>query len=151
MNSRIAHLRALVRERRFENALNDFSRIADEDMTEELWVLRGVCIQLADKTDFPLSEAKRSFECALSLNPNHVEAALEMAWFLLNVEDDSKAAESGFAKALSMLATSQESALRGCAKCKEELESIDAARDFVSNFPVHQATKDRLLHELASS
>jgi hypothetical protein len=148
VNSRIAYLRSLVREKRFDDALSILCGISDHEMTEELWILRGLCIQLSDGTDLPLAEAKRSFECALHLNPKHADATLEMAWFLLNVEDDAKAAEPFFVNALGMISEIQESALRGCAQCKVELESTEAAVEFLRTFPTNQGIKDKLLLEL---
>ncbi len=116
--SRITLLRTLLRERRFDEALSIVESIAETDMTEDLWVLRGIAIQLSNGTELPLTEAKRSFECAIRLNAKHVEAVIELAWFQFNVEDDPKGAARGFSKALDLIAAIRNDALSGIVKCQ---------------------------------
>ena len=101
-------------------ASNEASRLL---LPREL-VTRGRAIQLAEATpELPLSDAKQAFQQALELDPEHVPALLELAWYCYAVEDDPHQALPLFEEALELSRKQLTEATRGRSGCIDELRS----------------------------
>src|SRR5438876_747112 len=79
----IKEIRRLMRAERFEAALAKLEGyLKRHPECSEIWVLRGDLIQLLDRQDGPpLSEAAKSYEKALWINPNSLEALEGLAHY----------------------------------------------------------------------
>lgn len=64
--------------------------------------VKGRCIQLGTKK-VRLSEVEKCFKKAIALDPNCVEAMIELAWFYHSVQDNPKRAIVWFNKALQIV------------------------------------------------
>ena len=66
----------------------------------KLFVQKGICIQLDDyDCPYTLSDARKCFEMALEIDAEYIDAHIELAFFLLNVEDKTPPAEKHFHEA----------------------------------------------------
>ena len=80
-----------------EQALRDLPNSA------KLWELRGRIIQLgSEDIPFPLSEALRSYERAVEVDPDFAEVYNEIGYFHDVFSDDYKAAEAAFRRAIDL-------------------------------------------------
>jgi tetratricopeptide (TPR) repeat protein len=77
--------------------------LAEVDAAIESWpgnahlhVLRSRLVQLQEEPAIELDEAKTSLQKAVELEKNSPEAAIELGYFLDNVEDDAAAASKAF-------------------------------------------------------
>ena len=69
----------------------------------KLWVMRGNLIELGSgQTTHTLADALSSYERAIKIDPNCVEAYEMIGYFLANVMDESALAEPYFRKAESL-------------------------------------------------
>ena len=107
--------------------MSQLEEIGPESLTPMLWVLRGKCIQLAEGTSLPLDEAKKSFQRALELDENCLEAWIELGYYLLCVEDDAQEASTIFQNAQRVLAKYEEEIQEGLRECQEEGVVTEAA------------------------
>ena len=119
----------LLRSGHFEEVLSLLSRTETErglDSTE--LVVKGRAIQLAsEETRFPLAAAEEAFQLASKLDPEHVAALLELAWYHQAVEDDPGRALTFFERAIQLSRQQLTEAARGHAACLAQLDTPIAA------------------------
>lgn len=120
MNNLQNTIKSLMKSRRFDEALSRMDEIGPESWTPTLWVLRGKCIQLAEDTSLPLDEAKKSFQRALELDANCLEAWIELGYYVLCVEDDAQEASTIFQNAQRIMAEYEKEIQKGLLQCEEE-------------------------------
>lgn len=122
----LAETEKLFESKRFDEALRVLETLGAESLSPQLRVLRGKCIQLADDSPLPLSEAEKSFRSALELDDRCLAAWIELGYYTLNVADNAKEAEAIFKKAGEVLSSFQAEIARGCGQCREELEGSES-------------------------
>ena len=115
-------IESLMHARRFDEALRRIEEAGQGMLSPRLWVLRGICLQLADRTKLPLDEAKKSFQHALDLDGQCLDAWIELGYYVLNVEDNAREAEAIFLKATQLLPEVKKEIEKGLCACKEEVE-----------------------------
>jgi len=121
MKEIIRKIRKLAIAGKYNEALELLETIPKQYMTSDMWVKRGIYMQLGDGTDtYSLADAKESFKRAIALNPNNVEAMIELGYFLYAVEDNAIDAKRHFRKAVNLLSKLNNEALSGIKKCVEE-------------------------------
>ncbi|MDX1961015.1 MAG: hypothetical protein SFU98_20770 [Leptospiraceae bacterium] len=96
----ILEIKECMKNKKFEDALNLIEVIPKNYLTSEFYLLKGICIQLADNKNYKLSDAENSFHKALEIEPNNSDVKLELAWLYFNVLDEPKKAEKYFKEAL---------------------------------------------------
>ena len=82
--------------------------------------VKGRCIQLGTK-DVRLSEVEKCFKKAIALDPNCVEAMIELAWFYHSVKDDPKRARTWFNRALQIVKLQHKEIRKGLGQVEEEI------------------------------
>ncbi|MBQ7252437.1 MAG: hypothetical protein IJS32_07540 [Kiritimatiellae bacterium] len=122
-------IESLMHARRFDEALRRIEESGHGMLSPRLWVLRGMCLQMADSTELPLDEAKKSFQHALDLDGQCLDAWIELGYYVLNVEDNAREAEAIFLKATRLLSGFEKEIGKGLRACKEELEEKGRKRD----------------------
>ena len=150
MKGCIRKIRCLAKAGKYTEALKLLETIPKQYMTHDLWVKRGIYIQLLEKEPFilTLADAKKSFQRAIKLNPKSVEAYIELGWFLYAVEDNAIAAEPYFRKAVKLLAKSQYEALSGIAECLSEIKDEQSALDFIKTTNLPENKKRRICKKI---
>jgi tetratricopeptide (TPR) repeat protein len=82
----------------------------------------GGLLQLS-KSGPPLKSAKVAYQKAVEFDPNHPEPLIELGHYLYVFEDNNKAAEKCFVKAVKLAEQLLKEAKDGLEKLKEEGES----------------------------
>ena len=118
----LATIESLMHARQFDEALRQIEESGQGMLSPRLWVLRGICLQLANCTELPLDEAKKSFQHALDLDGQCLDAWIELGYYVLNVEDNARDAEAIFLKAAQLLSEVKKEIGKGLCACKEEVE-----------------------------
>ena len=136
-------IEALVRDEKFDAAL---AALAKVEKTRRLGVaelvLKGECVQLASgAVTPPLGEAERSFSAALEQDEDYVPALLELGWFHYAVQDEAEEGLAFFERALEISLDQLRDAIKGKRRCLEELESREAADEFLRDI-VRSALKE---------
>jgi tetratricopeptide (TPR) repeat protein len=134
-----AELDELLRSGRFDDALVLLSSTeANRELDLAELVSKGRAIMLASaQTTYPLATAEEAFQRALDLDPHHVPALLELAWYYHSVEDDSQRALPLFEQAIELSREQLTEAARGRAGCLAEMDSEAAASASLRS--VHEA------------
>lgn len=120
----LAELRALRRERRFNEALELVERLLKEaPFSTELLVCRAQLLQLAPQAEAsnPLASAEESLAQACALAPHAVEPRIEMGHLLYAVQDRPADGLGQFEAAEGLARTALKDALIGKIKCLAQL------------------------------
>jgi tetratricopeptide (TPR) repeat protein len=99
----ILQIKESMRRKKFDEALELIEQIPENFRTSEIFLLKGICIQLSENLKFNLNEAEYSFKKAIELDSNNIEAKIELGWFYFNVLDQSKEADKEFGDALEII------------------------------------------------
>lgn len=120
-------LRKLVDAHRFDECLDEFSRIEQRRLLlpNEL-VQRGRCIQLSSREEGSLEDAEEAFRRALDLDSEYVPALLELGWYHYAVEDDAATALGFFKRALAVIEGYLKEAKQGEEECLIEIQDLEA-------------------------
>jgi tetratricopeptide (TPR) repeat protein len=123
----------LYKRQLFNEAAKLLKRVPSEyPWTVPQLILKGHIIELSDDSEeWSLADARKSYETALRIDPENVEAMLELGWFHLHVMDNRSKALPYFEKAISVLTRQFGEALTGKASCIEEETSAKAASKFL--------------------
>ena len=78
-------VKAEIKIKNYTKALELLEAISDSMRTAEYYLLRGICIQLPNQTNLRDTDAEFSLRKAVELDPNYLDAKLELAYFLLNI------------------------------------------------------------------
>lgn len=128
-----AELNRLSTSQRYDEALDLLASAETERQLDahEL-VMKGRLIQLASEScQFPLMDAASAFKEALDLEPESIDARVELAWYFHTIEGDHRRAEALFRQAIASSRSQLTEAARGLAACLEEIESTAAAESFL--------------------
>jgi tetratricopeptide (TPR) repeat protein len=126
-------IRALMSDRKYAQALEELDKLLQEwHQQPALLVLRGELIQLQEENGPPLEEAADALKRATVLHENDAGAWLELAHFQFAVEDNTKAAEKSFARAVDISRETLVAALIGRAAALDELNRKSEAFDCLS-------------------
>jgi tetratricopeptide (TPR) repeat protein len=98
-----------------------------------LLVWKGLCMQMDEEGRFELGDAERCFKQVLALDPENVEALLELAWHHENLLDEPAAAEPLFRRALELCRRNSTQALLGLSKVLMETNRVPEAEGLLSN------------------
>jgi tetratricopeptide (TPR) repeat protein len=117
-------------EGRYEAALGEVDRLLSEwPDNPQLLVMRADLIQLQERTDGPpLEDAKAAYRRAAELEGKFPAALVDLGYFLYAVEDDAKAANKTFDKAIVACRRLLVEALLGRAKTLHEMGRVSEAR-----------------------
>lgn len=108
-------------------------------------VWKARCILLADKpTGYNLSDVEGMLQRALSADDEYLPAIIDLAYFYLNVLDNAERGRLLFTKALELCAETATEAVVGAAQCIAELESTDAALNFLTNAEAQLLNPDQI-------
>lgn len=134
MNISLEDIRARVSEGKIKEALSLIREIEHQGpLCPAVLVLKGYCIQLDDQeTPYKLSEAEQAFNRALEIDKDFIPAAIELAWFYLNVHDDAERAAKLFESAVASCRETLTEAVVGVTKCLMETEGKDAATGYLA-------------------
>jgi hypothetical protein len=114
-------IKQLCSERKYSEALQRIKEIERSgDVTAELLVQKAMCLQMADDNG-TLEEVEQTFETALQLEPESVQALVECGWFQLNVKDQPQCAQVLFSKALELQVSVNTEIVAGLLKCYREV------------------------------
>ena len=101
----------------------------------DLLLWKGRCLQLIDAdSSHQLSDIENAFKDALKIDDTFAPAAVELAWFYLNVLNDAGRAAEVFEASINSYKEALTEAVVGKAKCLMETESNDVARDYLVSF-----------------
>jgi tetratricopeptide (TPR) repeat protein len=118
-------LRELIHDQRYDDALGvvrEFERLGC--MTPEIYVWKGVCIQMSGNIDddYQLDDVRLSYLKSIEMNASCWEAYLEMGYFNYAVEDKVKEALGYFEYAIELIKKQLNEARSGQRKCRADLE-----------------------------
>ncbi len=129
----LAEVQSLLARRKYGEALaNVDALMGDWPDQPALLVLRGELIQLQAEDGPPLEDAAAALKRAVALDDRNADAWLELGHFQFAVEDDAKAAEKCFSRAIGASSAALVAALLGRAGALEELGRKQEAFDCLS-------------------
>ncbi len=82
--------------------------------------VKGRCIQLCTRTGIRLSEAEKCFKKAITLDPNCVEAMIELAWFYHAIKDNPAQARVWFNEAFQIVRSQMNEIRKGLRDVNED-------------------------------
>lgn len=136
----LQRITALIGERRFDDALEQVDQLLDSSPNAVgLLIKRAMLIQLQDNENIgapPLSEVRESLERAIEIEPNSIDAYVELGNFEHAVADDPKAALEHFKKAMTYSEDGLKAALIGMMKCQVEIGCPEDARSTLKRLQV---------------
>lgn len=89
----IESIKSEIRNKNYELAIQMMDQTPSENRNSEYYLLRGICLQVANPLGFDIQDAESSLEKSVELEPNNKDAKLELAYFLLNVKHDPSSAK----------------------------------------------------------
>lgn len=118
----IPYIDALLTQGAFDAALATIAQLPDaHQATPQILVLKAKAIQLSDAPNLTLNDAETALTNAITADPEHVPALIQLAYFKLNVLDDPTAALPLFQAALDLQTHSLKTTLGGLIACRHEL------------------------------
>ena len=95
----------LFSKKSYNELLKYLCSLFDEGIvTSRLLVMFGISVQLIDQNSkYPLSDAKKAFQKAIEIDKYYIDGYIELAFFLLNVEDEELAAKELFNKVVKLI------------------------------------------------
>jgi hypothetical protein len=143
MNRDADALKLLISEEKFDEVLSLISGIeGTRRLTVSELILKGSSVQLSSGVGTPpLSEAERAYLDALEQDSEYVPALIELGWFYYAVEDDARMALPLFERAIAVGLEQLREAIKGKRDCVEELQSGEAADEFLRNVCVTALTE----------
>jgi tetratricopeptide (TPR) repeat protein len=136
-------IRTHIANDKYAEALREVDRLLQDWKDQPaLLVLRGELIQLQEKNGPSLEVAAGSLKMATTLDDQNGEAWLELGHYQFAVEDNAKAAEKSFAKAVSTSSETLAAALLGRAGALEEMGRTREAFDCLTIARYLQSTTD---------
>lgn len=122
MKADIEKITALARDSKFDEAVEMIDAIEAQGFTSpQLQLLKGMYLQLGESEKYSLDDVVSSFERAIELDDEYVEAYIELGWFLCRVVDDPLRARSAFEVALRLSIELRDQAKMGLVECAREL------------------------------
>ena len=122
----------------YDGVLKEIKKLEQNSLLPlNILVLKGTCIRLSDNQDiYSLEDAEKSYKKALAIDPDYVEALIELGYFYLDVMDDAKKAFPYFEDAIRVIKGQVNEAFIGHAFCMSELESPDKAINLIQNLQI---------------
>jgi len=130
----ILQIKESMRRKKFDEALELIEQIPENFRTSEIFLLKGICIQLSENLKFNLNEAEYSFKKAIELDSNNIEAKIELGWFYFNVLDQSKEADKEFGDALEIIKSKLSELVEGFMKINLESSTYFDANQFIRDY-----------------
>ena len=130
----ILQIKESMRRKKFDEALELIEQIPENFRTSEIFLLKGICIQLSENLKFNLNEAEYSFKKAIELDSNNIEAKIELGWFYFNVLDQSKEADKEFGDALEIIKSKLSELVEGFMKINLESSTYFDANQFITDY-----------------
>ena len=120
-------VKAEIKIKNYTKALELLEAISDSMRTAEYYLLRGICIQLPNQTNLRDTDAEFSLRKAVELDPNYLDAKLELAYFLLNIRKDPSSAKKYFLEVLQATRDEVPSTISSIMETSHELKQTYAA------------------------
>ena len=130
----ILQIKESMRIKNFDEALELIEQIPENFRTSEIFLLKGICIQLSENLEFDLNETEVSFKKAIELDSNNIEAKMELGWFYFNVLDESKKADRQFSETLEIIKTKLSELMEGFMKINLESSTYFDANQFITDY-----------------
>ncbi len=147
----ILQIKESMRIKKFDEALELIEQIPENFRTSEIYLLKGICIQLSENLKFDLREAEVSFKKAIELDSNHIEAKMELGWFYFNVLDESQKANKQFGDALEIIKTKLSELMEGFMKINLESSTYFDANQFITDYASLILKEEKLKDLLAEN
>ena len=131
MLDKVYKVRDLAQEERFDEALVAIAEIEKTTaLTPNLLVLKGICLELAEKQP---ADAEHAFRAALDIDDEYIEALNELGSFYLTVGEDSAKAMPLFEKAVDICEAQMTEAVVGMAVCLMNTAGKDKALQYLKD------------------
>jgi tetratricopeptide (TPR) repeat protein len=137
--------KAAEHDEEFDKALSEIAKIEqDHELAPNILVSKGDCIQLGSGSVYVLSDAEAAYKRALEIDPEHIEAHIELGFFYLNIMNEGDKALPYFENALSLARSKITQAVEGMATCLSETKSPREALDFIERAIENTIDKDKI-------
>jgi tetratricopeptide (TPR) repeat protein len=159
MNSTIEKIYSLMNNGDYEEAVSLIEQTeVSSIINPTLLVLKGICLQQGNnESKYSLLDIENMFKEAYELDKECIDAVVELAWFNLNVNDDSKMAISLFEDAFKIYSSKLTQVVIGIAKCltetnspKEALNYLEMAKNQVLDFKEMEILKEEIKETIES-
>lgn len=134
----------LFAQKKFDQICIEFERRDAELMSVNLHLLKATSIQLAQNTSYTLDDARDSLMAAVTLEPNHTQAWLDLGHFYFAVDDSPLLALECFGKARILVQKLHEDLVIGEVKTLLELGRKQEALSILQNIPQANFSEDIL-------
>jgi len=133
--SHLDKVKSLYRSEKFKEAISFLEQSESECLLHPaVLVWKARCLQLADDiSPYQLSDIEKLLKQALSVDSEYLPAIVDLAYFYLNVLDDSKQAAPLFREAINLHKEAFTEAVIGMAECLAEESSKEEALKFLAN------------------
>ena len=119
---------ALMEDQKYDRALKRLEELQKAwPGSAQLSIVWSRLVQLTDEPTHSLNDAKRALQQAIELDKQSPAAAIELGYFLDNVEDDPHAAAKAFAQGITAARHALIEGLLGHARALIQLEKRDDA------------------------
>lgn len=120
INETLDTVRELYASRSYDVALSKLDDYEENyELTAEMLLLKGRLIQLSEKGDRSLLDAKKCFLSALRQDKENVNTLLELGWLCASVLGKPEEGKKYFSKVMEKCATLREEAIKGLNACQE--------------------------------
>jgi tetratricopeptide (TPR) repeat protein len=124
----------LLHNQKFDEALDLILQIPEIYLSAEIFIFKGICIQLAQNTNIELAEAELCFKKALEIDPMNIDANLELAWFYFNILDKPQLASYHFNQAINIIKSKLIIGIEGTLKINIESQTFYDLDSFLLKF-----------------
>lgn len=147
----ILQIKESMQRKKYDEALELIKQIPENFRTSEIFLLKGICIQLSENLKFDLNEAEISFKKAIELDSYNIEAKMELGWFYFNVLDQSKEADKQFSETLEIIKTKLSELIEGFMKINLESANYFDANQFITDYASLILKEEKLKELLAEN
>jgi tetratricopeptide (TPR) repeat protein len=128
MKETFTKFKELYYAKQFDEALNEIAILEKKHgLPLDVLIIKGMCIQLgSEKSPYRLDDAESAFKKALEIDPDNLEALIEIGHYYRAIDDRDDIAKTYFEKAFSIARTRISEAIQGIALCISETNPSEA-------------------------
>ena len=128
MKDPFAKFKELYLAGRDDEALHELASVEKEhSLSIDVLIIKGACIQLGSGTaPYTLSDAEAAYKKALEIDPENLEALIEVGYYYFVMDNRADIARPYFDKALSIARIRLSEAIKGIAECISETAPSEA-------------------------